>query len=139
MLSVEDEFGRTTALNSVPLILLSIGGSDLTPPVDVLAPVLILEPGRKSLVAGGVLQTHGLARPGADGLLLARLITPQGQEVGLRVFNVGELDTRGFGAFEVDVPYNIDKATPALLVITAGDPGLNDTIHLTSVEVLLSP
>lgn len=139
VLSVADEYGRITALNSVPLLLLSIGENDLIPPVDVLAPVVVVEPARMSRVRGGVLQAQGVARTGTDGRLLARLISAQGQELGMRVFNVGELDARGYGPFQVDVPYNIERITPAIFVITAGNAGLNDIVHLTSVEVLLSP
>lgn len=138
-ISVDDEFGRTVALNSVPLILLSIGEADIVPPQDVLAPIVIQQPAKKALIQGGKVLVSGLARSGSDQPLMVRLIDEQGSEVGSRLAGVQIPEGSQYGSFAIEVPYNVSAATRVLLVITAGGASLNDVIHLSSREILLSP
>ncbi len=138
-ISVDDEYGRTTALNSVPLILLSLGDNDITPPIDVLAPISIQQPQRKTLVQGGTLLVSGIARPGSDQPLMVKLLSTEGQELGMRLAKVNDPIQNGYGSFVVEVAYSVEKTTPALLVVTEGGRNLNDVIHLTSKEIVLSP
>ncbi|MGW8250679.1 MAG: hypothetical protein ACWGO1_08565, partial [Anaerolineales bacterium] len=138
-ISVDDEYGRTVAMNSVPLILLSVGEADIVPPMDVLAPVIIREPTRTTLIQGGTLVVSGLARPMGDQPLLVRLVTAEGKEVGMRLAGVGPHDPGGFGEFAVEVPYNISDPTKALLTVTEGADSISDVIRLSSIEVMLSP
>jgi hypothetical protein len=139
---VQDAFGRATALNSVPLVLLSLGDSDINSPTDVFDPITIGQPTRKALIQGGTLLVTGLARFPAGTTLLARLIAEDGQEVGMRLASVAgdtEALDAGYNPYAVEVPYQVGEPSPALLVVSAGDAGNTDIIHLTSVEVLLSP
>lgn len=138
-ISVDDEYKRTVALNSVPLILLSVGDADIIPPQDVLAPIILQQPTRRTLIQGGKLQVSGLARVSSDQPLLARLITTQGAEVGMRLLDVSEPVLNGYRYFSGEVPYQITNPTRVLLVVTEGDEAINDIIHLTSLEVMLSP
>jgi hypothetical protein len=144
---VQDAYGRTTAFNSVPLVLLSLGDSDINPPTDVLDPITIGQPTRKALIQGGTLLVTGMARFPAGTSLLARLIAEDGQEVGMRLANVAGdpespdagLPVDGYNLYAVEVPYRVSQPTPALLVVSVGDADNTDIIHLTNVEVLLSP
>lgn len=138
-ISVDDEYKRIVALNSVPLILLSVGEADVIPPQDVLAPIILREPTKRTLIQGGKLQISGLARVSSDKPLLARLITTQGAEVGMRLVDVSEPVADGYGAFSAEIPYSITNPMRVLLVVSEGDEVINDIIHLTSLEVMLSP
>jgi hypothetical protein len=138
-ISVDDEYGRTVALNSVPLILLSVGAADVVPPLDVLAPIVIRQPRKKALIQGGKVVVSGLARPESDQPLLVRLITPQGAEVGFRLVEVNPTSQGGYGVFTAEVPYTISKPTAALLVVQESAGSLENVIHLSSVEIMLSP
>lgn len=138
-ISVDDDAGRTVALNSVPLILLSVGDADIVPPQDVLAPIIIRQPKKKALVQGGKLVVSGLARPEGDQALMVKLISDQGSEVGFRLVEVGEPEEGGYGAFAAEVPYTVIAPTPALLVVLEGGASLSDVVHLSSIDVLLSP
>ncbi len=138
-ISVDDEYGRTVALNSVPLILLSVGQADIVPPLDVLAPIVILQPKKKALIQGGKVVVSGLARPEGEQPLLVRLITPKGAEVGFRLVEVEKSNQRQYGTFAVEVPYQVTQYTPALLVVQEGGASTEDIIHLSSLEIMLSP
>jgi hypothetical protein len=138
-ISVDDAVGRTVALNSVPLILLSIGDADIVPPQDVLAPIIIRQPKKKALIQGGKLVVSGLARPDSDQPLMVKLISDQGNEVGFRLVDVDAPGEGGYGTFAIEVPYTVSQPTPALLVVLEGASTLADVIHLSSIDVLLSP
>lgn len=138
-ISVDDEFGRTVAMNSVPLILLSVGEADIVPPMDVLSPIIIREPTKRTLIQGGMLIVSGLARPGSENPLLVRLVTAEGREVGMRLAGVNGPGPGSYGEFVVEVPYNIGDPTKVLLTVTEGADSLSDVIHLSSIEVMLSP
>jgi hypothetical protein len=138
-ISVMDEFGRTTAVNSVPLILISIGESDILPPPDALASIYIELPTSKSLIQGKSLLAHGWARPNSDDYLMLQLIGEDGKVLGKRVTNVETPGQSGYGSFTAEVPFFVTEPTPALLVVWEGEGSLSNIIHLTGVEVLLSP
>jgi hypothetical protein len=138
-ISVDDDYDRTVALNSVPLILLSIGDADIVPPQDVLAPIIIRQPKKKALIQGGKLVVSGLARPSSDQPLMVKLLTDKGTEVGFRLVEVEASIDGGYGTFAAEVPYTVSAPTPALLVVLEGATSLADVIHLSSLEVLLSP
>jgi hypothetical protein len=138
-ISVDDDSGRTVALNSVPLILLSVGDDDVVPPQDVLAPIIIRQPKSKALIQGGKLVVSGLARPEGDRSLMVKLISDQGNEVGFRLVEVGVPEEAGYGEFAAEVPYTVSAPTAALLVVLEGAGSLSDVTHLSSIDVLLSP
>lgn len=138
-LSIADEYDRTTAVNSVPLILLSIGDSDIIPPVDVLAPIDIQQPTRRALIQGGKVLVSGLARSGGLGTLMVKLLTTNGSEVGSRLVGVQTPTAGGHGSFAIEVPYTVSQPTTVLLVVQEGAQSINDPIYLTSLEVMLSP
>lgn len=139
VISVDDDFGRTVALNSLPLILLSVGDADITPPRDVLQPIIIHEPTKKTLIQGGVVRVSGLARVHGDQPLRVRLVAADGREVGMRLASVSEPVLDGYGEFAIEVAYTVDEPMPVLLQVTEGASGINDIIHLSSIEVILSP
>lgn len=138
-ISVDDEYGRTVALNSVPLILLSVGEADIVPPLDVLAPIVIQEPTKKTLIQGGKVFVSGMARPNGPNPLLVQLITAEGRQVGFRLAGVETPQPGAYGPFAVEVPYQISDPVKVLLTVSEGADSITDVIHLASIEVMLSP
>lgn len=138
-ISVDDEYGRTVALNSVPLILLSVGEADIVPPMDVLAPIVIQEPTKKTLIQGGKVLVSGMARPNGPNPLLVQLITADGRQVGFRLAGVETPQPGSYGPFAVEVPYQISDPVKVLLTVSEGADSITDVIHLASIEVMLSP
>jgi hypothetical protein len=138
-LSVNDEYGRTYATNSVDLILLAIGDFEILPPSDVLSQIVILEPTRRKLIQGDKLLVSGLARVLGEQPLLITILDTQGKIIGQRLAGVQTPPDGGYGPFAVEVPFNIDSLTNARITVTRSDPGLNEVVYLSSVEVMLSP
>ncbi len=138
-LSITDKYNRTVSLNSVPLLLLSLGDPDIIPPVDFLAPIVIQQPANKSLIQGGKVLVAGIARPGGLGTLMIKLITTDGKEVGSRLVGVQTPEEGSYGPFAIEVPYTVSQPTPVLLVIQEGAQSMNDLIYLTSREIVVSP
>lgn len=138
-LSVNDEYGRTYAVNSVDLILLAIGDFEILPPKDVLSQIVIQEPTRKKLIQGDKILVSGLARVQGEQALLITILDTQGKIIGQRLAGIQVPPDGGYGPFAVEVPYNIDSLTNARITVTKSDPGLNEVTYLSSVEVMLSP
>jgi hypothetical protein len=138
-ISVADQNQHTTALSSIPLILLSIGDDDIYLPQDRMAPIVIQNPNKKALIQGGMVQVSGLVRGDPEQPLMVRLILPDGSEAGARLANVTPAEQWDYSTFEVEVPYAISKATRALLTVSQGEKGINDVVQLASIEVMLSP
>ena len=135
-----DQYGRLTALNSVPLILLSVGDADISPPADQYNPILIGEPTPKTLIQGGRLLVTGLARPNGDGPLMIQLIDQKGSVVGQRLASITPPDAPGgYGTFATEVTYTVSAPTSVLLTVWEGGDSIEDIIHLTTREIVLSP
>ena len=138
-ISVEDEYGRMTALNSLPLILISVGDSDLIPSLDLRQPIFIQQPAPRTLIQGDSLMVSGRAHPDGDEFIMIQLVGQDGKVVGKRVCSLTQPDTSGYGSFVIDVPYTVTEITPALLTVWQSEDGFSNIIHLTSQEILLSP
>jgi hypothetical protein len=138
-ISTTDAAGRTTALTTIPLILISIGETDIFPAADSLASITVLVPASKTLIQGKTMVVYGWARTSSDHYLMVQLVTDDGHVVGKRVTKVDKATLDGYGNFTVEVPFIVNGPTPALLVVWEGEENFSNIINLTSVEVMLSP
>jgi hypothetical protein len=135
----QDAFGRTTALSSVDLVLLSSGVSDFNVVVDTQANFVLDDPQPDALIQGGRVLVSGVARPDNPVGLVAELITEGGSILSQRVFAVPDADSDAYRPFVVDIPYSVDEATWVLLIIRERGGRIPGIAHLTSREILLSP
>ena len=138
-ISVFDPGGRMTALNSIPLVLLSLGDADLYLPTGPAGAILLGEPGRGARVEGGVLLVTGIARLPRGAPLMARLLDPEGKELGSRLVGFFQGEGDAYEPLTVEVPYRVSEPTPALLVVWAGGSSLEDIVYLTSLSLILEP
>jgi len=139
VISVEDSFGRLIDVNSVDLILLSEGVTELHPASALLQRIIVEEPTKNALIQGGNLIVSGRARPNGDQSLRAEIITEDGKVVGQRLVGVSIFTPGDYGQFAVEIPYNVDELTPALLVIYEDGGQLSPIAHLMSQEIFLAP
>jgi hypothetical protein len=138
-ISTTDTVGRITALTTIPLILISIGETDIFPAADNLATIAVLVPAPKTLIQGKTMVVYGWARTSSDRYLMVQLVTDDGRVVGKRVTKVDKATLDGYGNFTVEVPFEVNGPSPALLMVWEGGDNLSNIINLTSVEVMLSP
>jgi len=137
--SVEDSFGRLIDINSVDLILLSEGVTELHPASALLQRIIIEEPTKDTLIQGGNLIVSGRARLNGDQSLRAEIITEDGKVVGQRLVGVSISIPGDYGQFAAEIPYNVDDLTAALLIIYEDGGQLSPIAHLASQDVILAP
>lgn len=137
--STEDEFGRTKALASVRLLLLSSGYEDINPAGDLKERCVLLSPMPKATVSGGVVSVVGYARPWDDLPLLVELIGAQGQAITSRLVSLPAPEENGYSPFAVEMPYTVSEPLPAQLIVRQLDGRIGGTMYLYSQEITLAP
>jgi hypothetical protein len=139
VISRQDEYGRTTALASTELVLLSSGQPDYNVVVDNLAPVTIQEPQLNAIIQGDSLVVSGMARPAIAMDYVIELVAQNGKVISQRVFNVSTSSPGEHQSFIVEVPYSIEDPTWVIVLIRERGDRIQGITYLTSTEVLLSP
>ena len=139
VVSVKDEDDRLESANSVNLILLSMGESDINPSDALLDRIDIRQPYVKTLIQGGKVLVSGLARTDTGLPLRVELVDPQGKVVGQRLATVSTPGEGGYGQFAVEVPYTVTSLTPVRLIVYEDGESVSPVVHLSSLEVQLSP
>jgi hypothetical protein len=137
-ISVLDTFGRAVSINSVDLILLSMGSSSITPPSPKTEPIVIREPMENQLIQGGNLIVSGVAMPDS-GVMLVQLVAADGTVAGSKEVFVTPSPNGYYIPYTVEVPYQVEKPTWVLLQVSESGTRITGIDHLTSVAVLLSP
>jgi hypothetical protein len=139
VVSVEDSYGRMIDVNSVNLILLSSGSTELNPASALKEAIVIQDPQPNALVVGGKVYVSGIAKPFEDQPLKVVLIAQDGRVLGQRLAGVDIPIPGGYGTFFADVSYSVTEVTEALLVIYESGGLLSEYAHLTSMDVVLAP
>ncbi len=139
VLSVSDAAGRLIALNSVDLVLLSLGEADYNPTSADQPVIVIQQPAPKSLIQGGKVVVAGLAQFGPEGSLMVQLIDEKGNVVGSHLVEGAPAPDGGYVPFIVEVPYQVSALTPVRLSVSEGGDSPATITYLTSNEIMLSP
>ena len=137
--SIEDEHGRLKSVSSIDLVLQSLGDQDLNQSIDKLENIVLVSPRPNLLIQGGNLRVSGMARPRTSQPLRIEIVTSDGKIVGTRQVSVNPPDGSQFGSFAIDVPYNIASTNRVRVQVWEPGSPIPGIIHLSSVEVLLSP
>jgi len=135
-ISTFDKEGRTTALNSVRVLLLSSGFNEINPSGNPSEPVGIFGPEAGDSISGGVLNVHGDIWPNNLKPVIFELIGPTGKSIALRILN---LDTINPQLFETTLPYKVTEPVAARLIIRQDDDRMAGVFYIYSQEVLLNP
>ena len=139
VISTEDSYGRMKSAASIKLILLSLGESDINPPGDHLAAIVVREPLEKVLIQGGKLMVSGLIRTDSELPLLVELVTTDGKVIGSRLAGIVQGGTGNHRLFATELAYTVETPTWIRVTISERKNGNSTPVQLTSVEVLLSP
>lgn len=135
-ISTTDEAGRTQALNSVRVLLLSSGTNEINPAGNPSEPVGVFSPHLKDEASGGVLSVRGDVWPFNLNPVILELVGPDGKSLGLRILTVDHLNPQ---LFETTIPYKISEPTLARLTIRQDDDRMDGLFYVYSQEVLLNP
>ena len=140
VVSIEDVYGRTMSLASTDVILLSLGESDINQPGDLKEKIIIEEPKVNALIQGGEVRVSGVAHPVSDKPLVIELQTTNGRIAGIsHMVHVDEAPVGSYGEFAVDIPYSVEEPTRVRLVVWERGDRIPGVVHLSSLEVMLSP
>lgn len=138
--SIQDEFGRTAALSSVDVLLLSVGRNELNPALIDQEPYLIRRPRTDDTVSGGTLVIEALARPVNDSPLFIELITEKGAVMSVKRLEIDPpTGSLSHTPFTVEIPYRVSQTTPVRLVIRQGGGRIPGAVALTSRTIILEP
>ena len=136
-ISTFDKEGRVTALNSVRLLLLSSGVSEINPAGNPSEPVGVVEPPiDEEAVSGGVLTVRGDIWPFNLQPVILELVDSSNKSIGLRILTVDTIDPQ---KFDTTIPYKISEPTDVRLVIRQDDDRTPGLFYVYTQEVMLEP
>ena len=136
-ISTFDKEGRVTALNSVRLLLLSSGVSEINPAGNPSEPVGVVEPTiNEEAVSGGVLTVRGDIWPFNLQPVILELVDSSNKSIGLRILTVDTIDPQ---KFDTTIPYKISEPTDVRLVIRQDDDRTPGLFYVYTQEVMLEP
>jgi hypothetical protein len=137
-ISIFDQYSRPVSVNSVDLILLSMGPSDLTPTGDLSEQIVIRDPTPNHLIQGGTVIVSGLVKPSED-VMQAQLVTHDGTVVGYSQVFLTPASDGSYVPYSFEVPYTVSAGTWVRLELCESGVRIPGIEHLSSVEVYLSP
>ena len=135
--STKDQLGRVQSLDSVRVLLLSSGDSQINPPGNAIYErVSFFHLTPKSVVSGGHLAVDGQFTPFNHQPVIVELISLTGTSLGLRVLTFPNLDAQ---QFNTTIPYKVSGPTPARLFIHQADDVLSGPAYVYSQPIMLNP
>lgn len=143
-ISSKDDFGRIQALNTMPVLLYSIGGAQINPPGNMIYERVMAEGLKeKANFYAGEVGLKGRIWPFNDQPMIVELILPDGRSISTRVLTFAGIEAQ---SFETTLPYKVTEPTSARLtfrqdnpLLSVTDPELMKYIYLYSIEVVLNP
>lgn len=135
---VYDPYDRPVSINSVDLLLLSMGADSITPSNIRSEPIVIRQPGKNQLIQGGKVIVSGLTQT-SESSLLVELVTADGTVVGYRQAFVEPAADGSYVPFSIEVPYTVSSGTWVRVEVSESGTRITGTERLSSVEVYLSP
>ena len=137
-ISTNDGHGRLQSLNSIRVLLLSSGISQINPPGNTIYErVTFYDLPPDSKISGGTLAVKGRYEPINNKPTILELVSDDGKSLGLRV-----LDLSGKGGaqpFDTSIPYKVSALTPARLFIYQEDDVIQGRGYVYSQPVALNP
>lgn len=143
-ISSKDDRGRIQALNTMPVLLYSIGGNQITPVGNMMYERVMYEGlNDGDEVHGGVVNLKGRFWPFNDQPVFLELLLPDGRPISSRVLDFEGIDTE---SFETTLPYKVTEPTLVRLSIhqdnldlSVSDPDLKKYIYVHTMELMLYP
>jgi hypothetical protein len=138
-ISVYDEFGRVRQMNSVNLILLSVGETDRNYAPEEQERIIIQYPLANYMVEGNSLLVSGSVRTTSDHPLALTLIDEQGNLVGQGEATVVLSDDQSSGVFIGEIPFSVDAPIWVRLSVALPDDRIPGHEYIKTLEMVISP
>jgi hypothetical protein len=137
-ISTYDKAGNLLALNSVRLMLFSVGENQLGQPYPAQERVVLRAPASEAEISGGVLLVQGEVDLMNDTPLILELFDTEGRIVGSRLV---QLPAGGgkYQPFSADLPYQVSGRLAARLNIRQLDDRISGLAYLYSRPLYLNP
>jgi len=136
-ISTKDEHGRVQSLNTVRVLLMSVGVSQINPAGNgIYERVTLPHLPARSTISGGVVNVEGQFLPFNHKQGVIELVSDDGRSLGLRVLNFASLDPQNFST---TLPYKVSAPTQARLFIRQPDDVLLGPVYVYSQEITLNP
>lgn len=142
--SSKDDYGRIQALNTMPILLYSVGSAQINPPGNMIYERVMIEGIKeKADFYAGEVGLKGRIWPFNDQPMVVELVLPNGSPISTRILNFNGIDTQ---SFETSLPYKVTEPTLARLTFRQDNPllGVVDSelqkyIYVYSIEIMLNP
>jgi len=136
-----DMFGQRISLVSVDVLLLQLGGSDISAPLVEFEPYLVTTPREGTLITGGTVTVDGAARVVNDQPLVIELINEEGAIVGSAEVLVSQpSDTLVHVPFQVSVLYTVTHRTRVRMSMRQESATrISGTVWMSSTILFLDP
>lgn len=143
-ISSKDDHGRIENLNTMPVLLYSIGDPQINPVGNMIYERISLdglEDGDE--VSGGVVNLKGMIWPVTDQPVFVEMLQENGAPISARVLDFTSTDTQ---PFETTLPYKVTEPTRVRLTfrqdspdLSESDPELKKLIYVYTMELVLNP
>lgn len=143
-ISTKDDHGRMQALNTMPVLLYSVGVMQINPPGNFIYERIAMDGFKeKQNFSGGEVSLKGRIWPYNDQPFVVELLSAEGKPLGTRILSINGIDTQ---PFETVIPYKVSEPTLARLIfrqenplLALSDPDLGKLVYVYSIEVTLNP
>jgi hypothetical protein len=135
-ISTTDKAGRIVAMNSVHVLMLSSGGSQIYPAVNPREMIGVFSPRLSEPAFGGVLSVLGDVWPLNLQPVIFELLGPDGRSLGMSVVTVDRLNPQ---LYETTIQYKVSEPTLAILSVRQDDDRITGMFYVYSQEILLNP
>lgn len=143
-ISSKDDHGRIENLNTMPVLLYSIGDTQVNPVGNMIYERVSLdglEDGDE--VYGGVVNLKGRVWPFNETPVFIEMLLDNGTPISSRILNMQGIDTQ---EFETTLPYKVTEPTRVRLTFRQDSPDLGDSdpdlkklIYVYTMELILNP
>lgn len=143
-ISTKDDFGRIQALNTMPVLLYSVGTTQVNPPGNTIYERVTVEGLKeKAEYTGGEVYLSGRLWPFNDQPVFVDITLQDGRPLSSRMLAFNGTETQ---SFETTLPYKVTEPTAARLsfrqdnpLLGVTDPELGKLIYIYTVEIILNP
>jgi hypothetical protein len=143
-ISSKDDHGRIENLNTMPVLLYSIGDTQINPVGNMIYERVSLDGLEDGdAVSGGVLTLKGRIWPFNETPMFIEMLDEKGTPLSARILNLNGVDTQ---EFETTLPYKVTEPTRVRLTFRQDSPDLSDSdpdlkklIYVYTMELVLNP